>query len=379
MVFALYDAPSGGNQIGPTLTRGVLLFNGLFTVSLDFGAASFNGAARWLDITVQSGAYAEDLAPRTQILPSPYALYAASAASVASGAVSSQGLALDSNSLTRVSGGVIAISNVLINTNPMVTNFFWVPLVSVNGVLQVGVGGIVFPDGTKQLTAANAEKGLTNFDIGGTYSFTVPFSVTQVYLEGWGAGGGGGGGTAYLYSPVGDSNVYFNTATGGGGGAGGYARKVITVVPRQTYTIEVGVGGVGGVSESSTSHTATAGGNGGDTTFSIGPGTNFFICNGGGGGYMGVAGSSGEGGGGGHGGQGDPQGPITSQGSQGGGGYAGPDFQVVGFGGSAALGTFQPAVSPQFGAGAPGGLGYPNDTDSFDGFGGNDGCMIIQW
>jgi hypothetical protein len=117
MIFGLYDARSGGNQIGPSLTNSVMLTNGLFTVTLDFGVAAFNGTSRWLDVTVQKDGNGEDLAPRVQILPLPYALYAASAASVISNAISSQGLAFDSNSLSRVSGGVVVISNVLINTN----------------------------------------------------------------------------------------------------------------------------------------------------------------------------------------------------------------------------------------------------------------------
>ena len=40
----LFDAASGGAQVGPTLARDdVVVTNGLFTVSLDFGASAFNG------------------------------------------------------------------------------------------------------------------------------------------------------------------------------------------------------------------------------------------------------------------------------------------------------------------------------------------------
>ncbi|HXR03295.1 MAG TPA: tail fiber domain-containing protein [Verrucomicrobiae bacterium] len=83
MIFKLYDAASGGNQIGGTLTATPTLANGLFTVNLDFGAGAFDGSARWLDITVQSGADSETLAPRVPVQPSPYAIYASSAASAA--------------------------------------------------------------------------------------------------------------------------------------------------------------------------------------------------------------------------------------------------------------------------------------------------------
>ena len=79
MTFKLYDDASGGNQIGGDITTSATLVNGLFTVNLDFGADAFNGSARWLDITVLD----ENLAPRVQVLPSPYALYSVSAQSAA--------------------------------------------------------------------------------------------------------------------------------------------------------------------------------------------------------------------------------------------------------------------------------------------------------
>jgi len=79
MIFKLYDACTGGNQIGGTITNAPTLANGLFTVNLDFGGDAFNGNARWLDITVDG----ESLTPRVQVLPSPYAIYAGNAASAA--------------------------------------------------------------------------------------------------------------------------------------------------------------------------------------------------------------------------------------------------------------------------------------------------------
>jgi len=41
MVFALYDAGTNGNQINSTITTNATLANGLFSVSLDFGANAF--------------------------------------------------------------------------------------------------------------------------------------------------------------------------------------------------------------------------------------------------------------------------------------------------------------------------------------------------
>ena len=76
MTFKLYDAVNGGIQIGSDITTSPTLANGLFSVNLDFGAGAFNGGGRWLDITVGE----DTLTPRVRVLPAPYALYAAVAA-----------------------------------------------------------------------------------------------------------------------------------------------------------------------------------------------------------------------------------------------------------------------------------------------------------
>jgi hypothetical protein len=77
--FKLFDDPGIGVQIGATVELpSVPVTNGLFTVSLDFGAAAFTGAARWLEIEVrvpaESGSY-ETLNPRQALTPAPYALF----------------------------------------------------------------------------------------------------------------------------------------------------------------------------------------------------------------------------------------------------------------------------------------------------------------
>lgn len=74
LTFRLYDAPTGGNQLGSAITQNVNVQNGLFTVVLDFGAV-WTGADRYLEIQVGS----TTLSPRVKITPTPYASYAASA------------------------------------------------------------------------------------------------------------------------------------------------------------------------------------------------------------------------------------------------------------------------------------------------------------
>lgn len=80
--FLLYDASSGGTQIGATATRSnITVTDGRFTVSLDFGA-NFTGPERFLEIRVRQtgGGGFTILDPRQRIGSSPYAVRSVSAA-----------------------------------------------------------------------------------------------------------------------------------------------------------------------------------------------------------------------------------------------------------------------------------------------------------
>ena len=75
--FSLWDAESGGAQVGATVEVGdVTVTNGLFTVSLNFGNW-FTGAERWLEVGVRPGASGDlytTLSPRTKVNAAPYAI-----------------------------------------------------------------------------------------------------------------------------------------------------------------------------------------------------------------------------------------------------------------------------------------------------------------
>ncbi len=76
--FRLFDAQTGGHQIGGVVLRNnVRVRNGLFTVSLSFGSSDFTGDARWLQVEVRPGTSTGSytvLTPRQPIYPVPYAL-----------------------------------------------------------------------------------------------------------------------------------------------------------------------------------------------------------------------------------------------------------------------------------------------------------------
>src|SRR5215471_5226567 len=84
--FTLWDALSGGSQQPPSSPITVSLMSvpvtgGVFTVQLDFGAAAFPGANRWLEVNVRpvgAGSFTT-LSPRQPIASTPYALRSASA------------------------------------------------------------------------------------------------------------------------------------------------------------------------------------------------------------------------------------------------------------------------------------------------------------
>ncbi len=76
--FTLYDSLTGGSIVsGPITNSAVLVSNGLFTTTVDFGNA-FPGANRWLEIGVRSGpAVFSLLNPRQPIASTPYSIRAA--------------------------------------------------------------------------------------------------------------------------------------------------------------------------------------------------------------------------------------------------------------------------------------------------------------
>lgn len=78
--FTLWDAPSGGVQVGPTVARAVAVTDGVFSEALDFGEAAYDGSARWLQIGVccpsACDATSNLLSPRQELTPVPYAVRA---------------------------------------------------------------------------------------------------------------------------------------------------------------------------------------------------------------------------------------------------------------------------------------------------------------
>ena len=121
--FTLYDSTNNPGTLiaGPLTNSATGVSNGLFTVTLDFGA-NFPGANRWLEIAVRtngSGAFTA-LSPRQKMTPSPYAIYAGGASAAGlSGAIPTANLSgtygstvTFSNAANRFSGNGTGLTNV---------------------------------------------------------------------------------------------------------------------------------------------------------------------------------------------------------------------------------------------------------------------------
>ncbi len=221
--FAVFDAVSAGTQQGVTLTRDdVQVTNGVFSVTLDFGATPFNGAARWLQISVRPGASTGAftvLTPRQPLSATPYAIRALNAASA------------DTATNATQLGGVDANQYV---TGPVVNN---VNGLSGNVTLAAGTNVTLTPSGNTLTIAAtgggagNAIQNSTtlqpnsNFYISGdgfangTLGANVVNANTQFWLNG--AGVLSNGGTENLFAGVGaalnntgQNNAFFGHAVG---------------------------------------------------------------------------------------------------------------------------------------------------------------------
>ena len=83
--FELYDLASNGDVVGGALTNAATpVTNGLFSVTLNFGAGIFTGPPRWLQLAVRTNGQSAftTLLPRQPLLPVPYAAMANTASNL---------------------------------------------------------------------------------------------------------------------------------------------------------------------------------------------------------------------------------------------------------------------------------------------------------
>jgi hypothetical protein len=222
--FALSNAPSGGSQVGGTVTNlAVGVTNGLFKTILDFGSV-FSGNATWLAISVRTndvGSYI-GLNPPQQLSPVPYAIFANSASNVL-GALPAMQLS-GTIPLAQLPGAVLTNNSTGVNL---------VGIFSGNGsgltnLQTANLTGTVADD---QLSANIARLNIANTNLQATATANLPIGgfITLVNVT--------FGGSGYVTAPV----VSF---TGGGGSNvtataylnGGVVTNITVINPGAGYT-----------------------------------------------------------------------------------------------------------------------------------------------
>ncbi len=173
--FALFDSLAGGSQLGSTLTKtNVAVANGVFAVSLDFGA-QFPGANRFLEIRVRQsgGAGFTTLAPRQAVDSSPYSIKSLNAENAANAANATNASQL---------GGIAANQYVLTGDsrlsdarNPLPNNGNYIQ--NQNAAPQASSNFSISGNGTAGGTlSGNTINSQTHYNILGNRAFIATFS-----------------------------------------------------------------------------------------------------------------------------------------------------------------------------------------------------------
>jgi|ERR1043166_832872 hypothetical protein len=205
--FALFDAVSGGNQIGSTLTRNsVIVTNGIFSVALDFGS-QFPGANRFLEIRVRLSGQPgiTTLAPRQPVEAAPYSVKALSAGDAATLGSLPVGQFVQTNDprLSDARPPTAGSSNYIQNTSsPQTSSNF---NISGNGT----AGGTL---------SGNVVNASTQYNIGGVREFSVVVGNIFVGLDAGHVNTGSDnsffGAFAGQANTTGDSNSFYGHSTG---------------------------------------------------------------------------------------------------------------------------------------------------------------------
>ena len=133
--FKLYDAIAGGTQVGATVGKpNLMLVNGVFSTTLDFGTAAFSGGDRFLEIQLRPNGSSNAfviLGARQQMLSVPYAAKSLNASN-ADNAANAQNL-----------GGIAPTGFILNRTASQTADFNVSGSGTMGGRLSVGGDGII--------------------------------------------------------------------------------------------------------------------------------------------------------------------------------------------------------------------------------------------
>ena len=215
MLFTLFDAGSGGTQIGSPLGRTVIVTNGIFTVNnLSFGSPlAFSGATRFLEIAVKPQGSVDPftiLAPRQLITSAPYAIRSLNATTADTATNSTQLGGIEANQF--VTGQVVRSLNGL-NNNVTLAAGSNITITPTGNTLTIastggGSGGI--------LNQTTLQSG-ANFNIDGTGTANIINAATQYNIGGIRVlDASGFGGNIFVGIGAGIANTGINNSFVGG-------------------------------------------------------------------------------------------------------------------------------------------------------------------
>jgi hypothetical protein len=237
--FTLWDALSGGTQqpqSSPiTVTRSsVAVANGVFTTQLDFGAAAFPGADRFLETSVRlSGAGSFILlAPRQPVTSTPYAVRSASAgaadtAATATNATQLGGLAagqyvlISDSRLTDARAPTAGSANYIQNTTSQQAGSSF--NISGDGTAAGTLSGNTVNSSTTLNIAGNKVMSVTgdpNFPTSNTFAGVGTGTKTAPNTNGDGDFNSFYGSGAGFFNTTGKGNSFFGSSTGQGNTTG---------------------------------------------------------------------------------------------------------------------------------------------------------------
>jgi len=204
MQFKVFDEMTNGNQFDSTLTLPtVQVVNGIFTVTLDYGALTFRGQDVFLEISVRPVGSANPftvLNPRQKFTSAPYAIQSFNSrnAVIANNSLNLGGIPADQY----VTGQVVRSVNNLVDNVTLVagSNISITPSGNTLTIASTGDNGI--NNQTSQQTTAN-------FNIDGTGTANIFNAATQFNI----------GGNRVL--SVGSGNIFAGSNAGTGNTTGG--------------------------------------------------------------------------------------------------------------------------------------------------------------
>lgn len=257
--FSLRDAAVGGNPVGGTNSIApVAVSNGLFTVTLDFGAGIFTGGERWLEIGVKSNGVAgahTPLTPLQRLTPSPYAIFAGgaqTATTVATGGVSSGSLAVGAVNSSAIADSSIQSGDL---SAPLLDGTFW--RLNGNAGTTPGVNSLGTADNQALEFKVNGTRALRlEPNAGGTPNVIGGSPINSVGAGWVGATIGGGGSASYALTNRVEGS--WGTVSGGAGNTiqGNADSATIGGGYRNTIEYGAGVATIGGGNRNTIQHTA---------------------------------------------------------------------------------------------------------------------------